>query len=738
MLNWVRSKKWLIVNALLVGILLSLLGVQVVDERDAVDQSVKIGIGNEKVITLGHVAYAAGSVDYTYDGIADNVQFQAALNALPATGGRLVDVSAVQKNFAATVTRAIPNVTIVGTGRGSYFTNNGVTDLFTAGGNNWIFQDLRTDAGDIGMGATTGWEWRNVTINATYYAYRTDDATTATSWNIPTGRGTTIFVAASNASAQEIAQADYVVNGTADDEISAALNALPANGGTVLLSSGTFNISTTANVTGDGRILRGVSPYGTILKATAGFAPAGALLNVGVGGGANARFYTISDLSLDGSSTANAQIGIDVANGNWGSIKNTYIHHFSRYGIFQHSGYTLDIDRNYIFDNGKTYNSGDTYAIGAGIRIHGVPQTSVRNNLLYVNGIGVSVTGTTSEVDISQNDIEGSTYAGAYFRAVAPSGMEHITFKDNYLDDNEYSGVMAGEQTYVKLSGNDYQSNNSANHAVDPLLGYPTSDIVLYGSNAAISIRDERFGQVNEIYTIYTTGVMNLLIDNTPVSGAYLSSASYHGNGGLFVTHVRNDNAGVLTSIRPAFNNGGFSKQGAQDFFFNAQSANTTYLQSNINLSQALDIDLNPGNPQPDVPRTLTFNFDSHGNITAYRIVIRGYSPQGWWIQESITQASGWTPESLFAYANIYSITMDVRTGTGVGDTLDVGIGSKVTLTGYTWADGDILLVTKNGSPYTGYTYDYTYQTVDLSTGGAIVTGDDFSIWYRKDSNILN
>jgi len=167
----VRRREWLLANAVLVGILVFMLGIQVVDRPDAVDQSVQIDVGNEKVITLGHIAYAAGSVDYTYDGVDDDIQFQAALDALPATGGRLVDVSAVQKNFSATVTRAIPNVTIEGTGAGSYFVNDGGTTLFTAGGNNWVFEGIRTDAGSINMSATTEWMWTNVTIDTQLYTY---------------------------------------------------------------------------------------------------------------------------------------------------------------------------------------------------------------------------------------------------------------------------------------------------------------------------------------------------------------------------------------------------------------------------------------------------------------------------------------------------------------------------------------------------------------------------------------
>jgi hypothetical protein len=129
---------------------------------------------SEKVITLGSVVDAAGSVDYTFDGVADDVQLQAALNALPATGGRLVIVSSVQINLTAltTVTRAISNVIIEGSGRGTYFVCDGATPIFTAGGNNWQFINFRTDAGGIANGATTGWMWTAITVNAAYYSYQ--------------------------------------------------------------------------------------------------------------------------------------------------------------------------------------------------------------------------------------------------------------------------------------------------------------------------------------------------------------------------------------------------------------------------------------------------------------------------------------------------------------------------------------------------------------------------------------
>jgi hypothetical protein len=64
-----------------------------------------------------------------------------------------------------------------------------------------------------------------------------------------TGIGPHLFVAASNATAAEKARADYSCTGSNDDvQIQAAITALPANGGMVELSSGTFTTAATINI----------------------------------------------------------------------------------------------------------------------------------------------------------------------------------------------------------------------------------------------------------------------------------------------------------------------------------------------------------------------------------------------------------------------------------------------------------------------------------------------------------
>jgi parallel beta-helix repeat protein len=124
--------------------------------------------------------------DGTGDGSADDVTVQTYIDLLPTNGGSisLTTGTYVWAN-ATTVTRAINGITVRGTGVGTYLTGDGTTAQFTAGGNNWILEDFKTDTTTAvlltAMGATTGWEWHNVTTSDGYFALRTNSGSIITS-----------------------------------------------------------------------------------------------------------------------------------------------------------------------------------------------------------------------------------------------------------------------------------------------------------------------------------------------------------------------------------------------------------------------------------------------------------------------------------------------------------------------------------------------------------------------------
>lgn len=148
-------------------------------------------------------------------------------------------------------------------------------------------------------------------------------------------RTATKIVAAVNASAQMLAAADYVCDGVADEvQINAALAALPASGGTVQLSEGTFTLA--AGVTfaaGVRRALRGMGMEATTLVAVnAGGVPINTWL-VRIDG----DYDEVSDLTVDGNRANNASatsmVGVESIMGQSALIERVRVLNSMAYGI---------------------------------------------------------------------------------------------------------------------------------------------------------------------------------------------------------------------------------------------------------------------------------------------------------------------------------------------------------------------------------------------------------------------
>lgn len=133
-----------------------------------------IGTGHYRIVIGNQVN--AQAANYTCDGVNDDVEFQAALDALPAIGGELFILAGTYVwNNAVTVTRAIDNVSVIGVGASVLLTGDSSTALFTAGGDRWVFSNLQTDAGGLEMGATSDWMWLNIFIDGVFYSVEAPD-----------------------------------------------------------------------------------------------------------------------------------------------------------------------------------------------------------------------------------------------------------------------------------------------------------------------------------------------------------------------------------------------------------------------------------------------------------------------------------------------------------------------------------------------------------------------------------
>ncbi len=145
---------------------------------------------------------------------------------------------------------------------------------------------------------------------------------------------------------------------------------------------------------------------------------------------------------------------------------------------------------------------------------------------------------------------------------------------------------------------------------------------------------------------------------------------------------------------------------------------------------------------QPDVPRNLTYLMtDAADADLTMTITVVGVDARGNIVSEEQVWTAGQTTKTgNVAFATITSVTIDAIANNGAGDLLDIGIGSKLGLSNAIDATGDIYKVKENNGDkgLTNVTISATYDTVDMSKTDAIVGGDDFTVYYKSNLNIVS
>lgn len=467
MVNFLKKRIWLYTSILLLITLIVGLGINVSDKPNHDDG---FTIGNEQssiTFTIGNPVYASGTPDYVCDGTADDIQFQQAMNALPATGGRLVVLGGTYQ-FTATVTRVINNVTIEGVGTGTVINNNGVVDLFAIGGTNWVIRDLKVDAGSITN--YTAATLTNVTIGTDLITYQTPSTSTASDFLVPVGRTATYVIAASDATALEKAQADVVCDGVADDvEINTAITTL-TSGGLIHFTSGKFTLASAINDTTISNLTLEGCGGSTYFDCSA---------VVGVSGAINIRgAITAVNSLLTGNAVAyQSDIavtdGTKFAIGNWIRIRSEAhwnsgtMHYGEIHKISNIVANTLTIEGILSL----TYNVADTATVDKMTMLENITIKNIRFLGNYTDGwLGINIGQTVNAktiglnwskakysainfvdcvgVEASFNFIEKTNEAGLGYGIQTKNACRNADIHDNQFYDCRHSITSSGDDTY--------------------------------------------------------------------------------------------------------------------------------------------------------------------------------------------------------------------------------------------------------------------------------------------------
>lgn len=495
----------------------------------------------------------------------------------------------------------------------------------------------------------------------------------------------TLVVAASDSLHKE--RADYVCSGANDDvTIQQAINALPTDGGIVYLSEGHYVISNTI-------VLRkGVALIGT---------------------GEHSTTINLAD------------------NSNCDMIA---------YGQTDAISSFIKVKR--MFLNGNKANQ----TSGHGINIYKVSHT-------------------VKDCIISEVYINSVKQTGIRFEHVWGGHIDHCNSESN----DEYGYHLHAEQTYI----NDcYGSGCDDNFRTQGSQIFLTNCHSRSGSSYGFSVVSgaenhftncQDYGSVKGFYCsgtpefcIFTNclvkGTGNRAYDLNTLENSQFIGCIVEGAGGIWTYgfYIRGTAKNILISeciinncTYPIKVDGSYpttyiySNQ-CIDLFMDVLAVSATHVRSNEDLSVATPITFTI-TAQPDIPRTLLGHFDSHAQITEYDIEIIGVDAKGNTITETKDETDGWDWETNNAFATITSIKMTSRTGTGAGDTMDIGITDVLGLSNIIYKTSDVFKIKKNNANATVATaqVNTTYDTYDMAVIGLAAT-DDFTLWYKSNLNIIS
>jgi hypothetical protein len=503
-----------------------------------------------------------------------------------------------------------------------------------------------------------------------------------------TGRCATFVVAANNSAILAKAQADYVCDGTADNvEIQAAIDAVYPFGGMVLLLAGKYFISSTIHMRG-GIILAGEAvgaggiTYGTWLTLSTN-------ANCDVidvdGGGTNQYFPQFVNLFIDGEYTnqsgAGPYAGINFkADFSDAIIRDVFIYHIKGDGImYTDRGWMGRFTRLWI----ESCTRYGIYMTNGEIVLYGGTLTEHENGL-YLSGDHVQFTG--NNLLIRNNKKHGVAIIGTCEYV----DLAHSPIHDNGTDTtNTYDGV------YINLT--------TSNCAIT------ISDCPKFGNDVA-GLGTQRYG-INFASTFKGNAMIhdNVMLDNNTAPFHFANESTFPGYdaeiSGIWQMHM--------------------------EYFADIRAASTTHVYADYT-GIGSDEYVSSGLTNPDVPRNVSVS-DLAADATG-TVEIEGLSKNGAHTKETVTVVTGATAYSNGAFSSIIQLKCNIATGKHVS----VGISNKLGMANRVVNESDLYKKKVNTADDTASistNVDTDKWTLDC---GTINAGDDVSVWYRSNRNVVS
>ena len=498
---------------------------------------------------------------------------------------------------------------------------------------------------------------------------------------------------------------DYTCDGTADDiQIQAAWDALPAYGKLEILPS-IYNITNTITLDKENCSFSGSSKTGTILKPIANFNDS--VIDI------TAQVFDIGNFKIDGNSPNQSTSGTGIDCGVYtrrSTIHDIWFSYCKTYGLHLHhpsmdlklrgldadycgTGLYMEGHGGYLLTDIYITNCVDAVVIAAQwVNLVGFRITTCTGRGIYITNVSDMEGGA---IEIGSGDIDScakqaiEVYADAY-------NVGHIDIHDLLIDENSMDNSNVYDDIYV------HQNGSSRVYDVN------IHDNWIYGPYTKYLIEIEAGTTYGRIHDNMLTGGLtgNIKVpEETAVTGADID---------------------IVTSAQHS------------EIFMDVLDETTNNIVTAWDLNQAP-----PQWPtiasQPDVPRNVVVTItDNNTSISDFKIIVFGTTAKGVGntVQEQFLTAGGLVQVGKVPFATITEIYIQTMTGRSAGDTLDIGLGSKLGLSNKIYSTSDVYKIKKNNANATVATaqVNTSYDTYDMSVIG-IAGGDNFTIWYKSSLN---